>query len=291
LALVAHRLDDAVAVDQSRAGADPRPGAGFAKVVDTGPEELPGEGGVVAEGEPCRDVRMGFGAEDFVVRAVFMCVEKLGFAIVDADHVHKIGEAAGEDVVLYRLEDGHGDGAGRIELMKKIAHRNELLPALRAGEIVVDFVSSGPDDDAGMVAVAADGVGDVGAPPITEVVAVILVLIFADGPDVEQFVHHQKPQAVADVEKFGRWGIVGCANSIDAEGFEYDQATFPDAVRDGNAERSAFAVDSGTEKLEVLPIEPEAGVGLELELADAEGDGLRIDGLAASENIDLRVVE
>ena len=84
---------------------------------------------------------------------------------------------------------------------------------------------------------------------------------------------------------------MGGADGVDAEVFEDGQTAFPDAVRDGDAECASFAVDGAAEKFEVLPVEPEAGVGFEFKLAHAKGDGLRVEGFAVGEDVDGGVVE
>ncbi len=291
LALVAEGFDDGVAVDESGACADAGPCAGFAEVIDAGPEELSGIGGVVTEREPNGGVTVIFGAHDFVIGMGGVSIEEITFMVIDADDIHEVRVSAGEDVVLDGLEDGHGDGAGGIELMGEVTHVGELFFALSAGEVVVDFISERPDDHAGMVAVAAESISEVGAPPVTEVGAVVLILILADGPDFDEFLHHEHALAVADVEEMGGGGIVGGADGVDAEGFEDGDAAFPDAVGNGDAEGTAFAVEGGAEEFEVFAVEPEAGVGFEFELAYAEGNGLGVDGFAVGEDVEGGVVK
>ena len=50
-------------------------------------------------------------------------------------------------------------------------------------------------------------------------------------------------------------------------------------------------MDADPQELEVLAVEPEAGVGLEDCLANSESDGLGIDRLVAGDNVDCGLVE
>ena len=143
---------------------------------------------------------------------------------------------------------------------------------------VVDLVAGGPEDDAGMVAVALDGVGGVAHGPVVEV-EVVVVGIFADGPAVEHLVHDEEAHAVGEVEELGRGRVVGGADGVDAEGAEGGEAAFPCGERDGGAECSGVGVEGDAVDLVVDAVEEEALVGVEVEFADAEGDDFVVDGL------------
>ena len=82
---------------------------------------------------------------------------------------------------------------------------------------VVDLVAGGLEDDAGVVAVAPDGVGGVAVGPVFEV-EVVVVGVFGDGPAVEHLVHDEEAHAVGEVEELGCGWVVGGADGVDAEG-------------------------------------------------------------------------
>ena len=139
---------------------------------------------------------------------------------------------------------------------------------------VVDFVADGPEDDAGVVAIALDGVGFVALGPVVEV-EVVVVGILGDGPAVEHLVHDEEAHAVGEVEELGCGWVVRGADGVDAEGAEGGEAALPCGERDGGAEGSGVGVESDAVDLVVVAVEEEALVGVEVEFADAEGDGLR----------------
>src|SRR5207248_2420005 len=62
------------------------------------------------------------------------------------------------------------------------------------------------------------------------------------------------------------------ADGIDAEAAEFLEAALPDRKRNRRAERAAVVVETNALQLEILPVEPETGVGFEFERADAERD-------------------
>jgi hypothetical protein len=69
-------------------------------------------------------------------------------------------------------------------------------------------------------------------------VKVIVVGLFADHPNVEEFFHHKKTELVAQVEKFRRRQIVRRLNRVDAQRFKLAQTGFIHRSRDRNAHQS-----------------------------------------------------
>ena len=100
--------------EEAAAGSYRGPAAGFAEVVDAGPEELAGVFGVVAHGDPLVAVVSVFGADDLACGFLGVGGEDFVFAVVLADDVEQVGEAV---VVVVRdvgAEEGLGYGAGWI---------------------------------------------------------------------------------------------------------------------------------------------------------------------------------
>ena len=64
---------------------------------------------------------------------------------------------------------------------------------------------------------------------------------------------------------------MGGADGVDADFAEGFEAALPDAERNGGAERAAVFVEADAFDFEVAAVEPEAGGGVEFEVADAEG--------------------
>src|SRR5262245_60701523 len=102
--------------------------------------------------------------DDLACRLLLIGREDLFLTIVLADHVENIGEAV---VVVVgsldvRAKESLGDGPGRVVLVKRIDEPTKgLFRFLLVGVIVADLVSSAVDYNAGMIAIAANGVADV----------------------------------------------------------------------------------------------------------------------------------
>ena len=268
--------------EKAAAGADGGPAAGFAEVVDAGPEELAGVFGVVAHGDPLVAVVRVFGADDLARGFVGVGFEDLLFAVVLAYDVEEIGEAV---VVVVRdvgAEESLCDGAGGVVGVGGVDELSEDGDGDLGLGRVVDLVADGPEDDAGMVAIALDGDGFVTLGPFFEV-EVVVVGILRDGPAVEHLVHDEEAHAVGEVEELGCGRVVRGADGVDAEGAKGGEAAFPCGERDCGAERSGVGVESYAVDFVMFAVEEEALVGIEVEFADAEGDVFVVDGLVVAE--------
>ena len=78
--------------------------------------------------------------------------------------------------------------------------------------------------------------------------------ILAHGPAVEHFVHDQKPQPVAQIEKLRRGRIMGGPNCVTADLLKELQPVFPDSQRNGCAQGAPVVVEANAFELEVLPV-------------------------------------
>ena len=237
---------------------------------------------MVAHGDPLVAVVGVLGADDLAGGFVGVGLEDLLFAVVLADYVEEVGEAV---VVVVRdvgAEESLRDGAGGVVGVEGVDEGFEDGDGDVGLGRVVDLVADGPEDDAGVVAIALDGVGGVADGPLLEV-EVIVVGILGDGPAVEHLVHDEEAHAVGEVEELGRGWVVRGADGVDAEGAEGGEAAFPGGERDCGAEGSGVGVEGYAVDLVVDAVEEEALVGVEVELADAEGDGFVVDGLVVAE--------
>src|ERR1019366_10801596 len=80
-------------VQQAGAGADRRPGARLAEVVDAGPQELAGVLGMVAHGNPLVTIMRVLGADDLARRLLRVRRENLLLAVVLPDHIKQVGQS------------------------------------------------------------------------------------------------------------------------------------------------------------------------------------------------------
>ncbi len=218
------------AVEEAGGGDDVGPAAGLAEVIDAGPEELPGKGGVVAEGEPGFAGFVGFGANDFAGGVGAVGGGEFAVAVILADDIDDFGEAVVVGVIDVGAHDGDGDGTRWIELMGEIAQGGgggfgDVDGAHGAGELVEggvgilredipDFVAQRIEDDGGVIAVGFDDGGEIALVPVFEI-EVVIGGFFADGPGVEGFIHDEEAEAVAEVVEFRGHGCVGGADGVD----------------------------------------------------------------------------
>ena len=70
---------------------------------------------------------------------------------------------------------------------------------------------------------------------------------------------------------------MGGADGVDAEGAEGGEAAFPCGEGDSGAQGSCVGVEGCAVDLVMFAVEEEALVGIEVELADAEGDDFIVE--------------
>ena len=232
------------------------------------------------------------GAEDLALGFGPMGGDQFVLTIILADNVHELGKATVVDAVLVRPEDCQGDGAGRVELMDEVTLGREELESVFRAQFIADLITGAVDDDAGVVAVAEDGIARIGLPPLPEVAVVTLFGIWlTDGPAIERLVHDEKAHAVAEVEELGRGRIVGGADGVATDLLEAFEAAFPDAQGHSRTHSAAIVVEADTFDLHVLAIEVETGSGVEPKLADAERGHFIVDGSAVGTQLTDGAVE
>src|SRR3954471_19831930 len=107
----------------------------------------------------------------------------------------------------------------------------------------MNLVARAVDDDARMIAVAADSVAHIRVRPLTKI-EMIVERILGDGPAVEQFIHHDEAHPVAQVQKLRRGRIVSGANGISAELPERFEAALPGAQGNRRAESAGVRVQA-----------------------------------------------
>src|SRR5713226_4329719 len=124
-----------------------------------------------------------------------------------------------------------------------------------------------------MIAIAAHGVADIDAGPLAEI-EMIVVWVPGNGPAIEQFIHHEKAHAIAQIEKLGRRRIVRGADGVDTKLPEHFKAAFPCAQRHRRAKGARIMMQTHAFDFEVPSVQPESSVSIKVNLANAEGRGL-----------------
>ena len=246
---------------------------------------------VVGDGEPGGEARFVFAAVDHAIGIGGVVGGVALLLIVVANDV----ELGIIEVRFNRRARGR-DGARGVERLHIAAEPRgdgrEVGGVARIGVVgIVDLVADGPHDNRRMIAVAQDHVLNVAVGPLVKIgmvaggaearaVPVVHPFPFAVGPFVERLVHDEKAELVAKVEEFGGGRIVAAPNGVGAGLLENSQAAFPDLTRDGRAESAGVFVEADALELHGLAVEPEAGVGVELDGADAEGSAIGVERVA-----------
>ena len=96
-------------------------------------------------------------------------------------------------------------------------------------------------------------------------------------PGVERFIQDQEAHLVGEVEQFGRGRIVAGADGVAAHVAEHLELPLQGADIDGGAQGAEIVVVADAVEFEVLAVDEEAGVGVVLDGADAEGGFVGID--------------
>ena len=326
-------LDVAGQVQRAGGGAAGRPGAGFAQEVDAGPDELAEDVVVVADVFPGGVAGAVLGAVDDAVGIGLVVPRVAVLGIVVADHVDGFGISglvghhhAGQGA-RRRTGAVHGvDLGGQAPRDLADAHRVRRIRHIAAGEGLVELelalvqdrvrirvvgvvylVADAPQEDGGMVAVAAHHVGDVALAPLVEevgravhrgraAVAALDPFLLVELPLVEGLVHHQEAEPVAQVVEDRGLGVVGRADRVGADGLEVHEPALPDFSRDHGSEHAGVVVQAHALDLAVDPVEGESRVGVEGQRADAHRHFGLVKGLLAGgeghlQRVEIRVVD
>lgn len=203
----------------------------------------------------------GFGGDEgFVLGTLVGGVEVLFFgAAIDAVDVHVLGAGV-----------TGGDGAGGVEVADRFDEKR--------GDFSAGFISNRVNDDGGVVAVPDDPGGEVFFPMLVEEAGAVVVGGFFD-PAVEDLVHDEEAEFVAEIVEVVWEGVMGGADGIAAHVLEELEFPAEEVGRPCAADGATFPVFADAEKFGDLAIEVEAGGGVPLDGADAEA-GAELVGFA-----------
>ena len=244
---------------------------------------------MISTGQPRLEVMLLLGADDLARRLRAMRGEQFVVSIVRADDIEHVGEAIVVIVTDVRPEQCLGDRPRGIGFMTDVDQPLEdLLGEFFPGG-VANLVADTPENHAGMIAVAENGITQVRLGPFVEE-QVVVERILGDGPAVKEFVHDEKTHAVAEIEEIRcRW-IVRGTDGVHAEFAKFFEAMLPYSQRHRRAKRAAVVMQANAFEFEIAAIQPEAGVGLELEMADAEAERVGVQEAGSGLDINPAVV-
>ena len=156
------------------------------------------------------------------------------------------------------------------------------------------LVADGPHQDRGVVTVAQDQVRQVALVPLVEEAGIVVLRLLAP-PHVEALVHHDQSHRVAHVQQLRGRRIVRRADRVHTHRLEFRELTMQGILIEGSAQAAEVVMLADAVQLEVLAIEPEAGLRIELEIAEARRGLHLVDHLATgnqlrTHRIDIRIL-
>ena len=101
-------------------------------------------------------------------------------------------------------------------------------------------------------------------------IPIMAAAILADGPAIEHLVHHQKAQAVAQIEELRGGRIMGGANCVATDLLKEFQPAFPRPEGNGRTQAAGIVMEADAFDTNVFTVEEQTLVGVEADAADAE---------------------
>ena len=147
---------------------------------------------------------------------------------------------------------------------------------------IIHLIADAPKNDARMIAVAANEVRNVRDRPLRENFAVTEMagqggipagkpLVFRRRKFVKRFVHHEKTEAVAEIQKLRVRRIMTRANRVDADFLQQTQTPFEHFAGNGRANRSGVVMNANAFELGGNAVEKKSVVRVERRRANSKG--------------------
>ena len=155
---------------------------------------------MIPQRQPYRAVMAVFRPQNGPRRLLRVGGQNLVFTVVLPHHVEHIGQSIVVIVAHVGAEEGLRHRARGVVFVEDLKQPGQNAMRQFGVGRVVNLVASAPENDAGMVAVAADGVTSVDQGPLLKV-EVVVVRVLAHRPAIEQLIHDQEAHAVAEIEK------------------------------------------------------------------------------------------
>ena len=173
-------------------------------------------------------------------------------------------------------------------IMTCIENQVSLFKGQRIGLYIAPLfehlVTNRPHEDARVVTVTKNQIGEVSLVPLIEEAGIVVLGLLAS-PHVERFVHDYQSHGVTHIQQLRGRRIVRTTDRVHTHSLEFHEFTMKGILVKGSAETTEVMVLTYSVELEVLTIEPEAGLGVELKVAEASGSLYFIHHLAASNQL------
>lgn len=143
--------------------------------------------------------------------------------------------------------------------------------------LFVDFVADAPENDRGVVAVAADQIGEINPVP-GRIIATVIIGDFSGGPAVERFVDDDEPCLIGKIEEFRVRRIVAGPQRVAADGLQKPEAAAQLGQGEGRSERPEIVVQTDAVHAERFPVQEHPCIGIETDKAEAAAQRDPVDG-------------
>ena len=173
-------------------------------------------------------------------------------------------------------------------IMTSIENQVSLFKGQRIGLYIAPLfehlVTNRPHENGGMVTVTENQIGEVSLVPLIEEAGIVVLGLLAS-PHVERFVHDYQSHGVTHIQQLRGRRIVRTADRVHTHSLEFHEFTMKGILVKGCTEATEVMVLADSVELEVLAIEPKAGLGVELKVAEASGRLYFIHHLATSNQL------
>src|SRR5208282_4084278 len=241
--------------------------AGLSEVVDAGPDEFADDIVMIAHAKPVVDGRTSLGAQAQAVGEA-RSLRNVGVGAVKAVDIIVAGKVQGIHEAVSRGNIGLvASGGSRTGGVLFVADGDQLTRHFRAVrfKLIGNLVADAVEDNAGVVAVAAQHGAQVGVVPLLEIKMVAVLRLAAGvlgesvrpvtGPFIEGLIEDVKPKLIAQVVKLRGEGMMAGANSVAAHLLEAGQAHGPDGGRHGVAEGAGVLVQADALEFDGLAVD------------------------------------
>ena len=135
-----------------------------------------------------------------------------------------------------------------------------------------------------MVTISHHQVGQIALMPLVEE-AGIVVLCLAATPHVKRLIHDDQSHRVAHIQQFRCWRVMRRTDGVDTHLLQLRQLAVQGILAQRSSQTPEVVMFANAVEFEVLTVKPEAGLGIELEIAETRSGLHLVDHLAADQQL------
>jgi len=135
-----------------------------------------------------------------------------------------------------------------------------------------------------VIAVAQHHIGEITLVPLIEETGIVVLRLTA-APHIKALIHDNEAHGIAHVQQFRGGRVMRTTDGIDTHGLEFGEFAMESILVEGCTQATKVVVLADTIEFDVLAIQPEACLGVELEIAEACGGFYFIDDFAFDDQL------